>query len=731
MTDNSELMRFLLKKYFGHDEFRSGQQEIIGHILSGRDVLGVMPTGAGKSVCYQIPALIMDGITVVVSPLISLMKDQVNSLIQAGVPAAYLNSSLTQEQYETAISRAYKGLYKIIYAAPERLASDSFRRFSSAVKISQIAVDEAHCVSQWGQDFRQSYLEISGFVKSFSERPVVSAFTATATDEVKNDIIKMLDLNSPFRLTTGFDRKNLYFSVEEPDDKLSETIRLVKKMNGSSGIVYCSTRKNTELVCSALNAAGIPCTRYHAGLDPDERRKNQDDFLYDRIKIMSATNAFGMGIDKSDVRFVIHYNMPKNLESYYQEAGRAGRDGEEAVCTLLFSRKDVAINRFLIENSNERAGLTADIAKQIRKKDFLRLDKMTSYCTSAACLRKFILNYFGETAEASCAKCSNCDGASETEDVTLAAQKILSCVYRLAQRDLFMNPDTVCDILRGSKNKKILGFRLDSLSTYGILTDMSKKKIRLITDELCAREYLDKREYGSLHLTVKAKEVLSGEKNVIMAFKSAQDKDEYRKTQPERKKPDYGHKEDSGLFERLKKLRSEIAEREKMPAYIIFTDASLHDMCRKLPDNEEEFLTVSGVGQTKCLRYGEAFISEIKSYLENRSGASDTYFKTYERSTADRQFSKEKKRASLKPKKLDEFLDDYRKSGGSFYLTDAENYLSDCGYIEKNGEEITVTEKGGENGITLSISIKNGKKKTQIVLGGSAQILLKKFLSDR
>ncbi len=339
----------ILKRFFGHDSFRNGQEQLIDNILSGRDVLGVMPTGAGKSVCYQIPALMLEGITIVISPLISLMKDQVNSLIQAGISSAYLNSSLTQQQYETALSRAKQGAYKIIYVAPERLDTPAFRSFSESVKISMIAVDEAHCVSQWGQDFRPSYLNIRDFFEALPQRPIICAFTATATDAVKKDIVKMLDLKDPFTITTGFDRKNLYFAVSEPKDKLAETERLVRAAGEMSGIIYCSTRKNTELVCDYLNQHGLPCTRYHAGLTDEERRKNQDDFLYDRVRLMSATNAFGMGIDKSNVSFVIHYNMPKNLESYYQEAGRAGRDGSEASCTLLFSRQDVRTCRVVID----------------------------------------------------------------------------------------------------------------------------------------------------------------------------------------------------------------------------------------------------------------------------------------------------------------------------------------------------------------------------------------------
>ena len=392
----------LLKQYFGYDEFRQGQEQLIEAALNGQDVLGIMPTGAGKSLCFQIPALMMDGITLVISPLISLMKDQVGTLNQAGIHAAFLNSSLTQGQYHTALKYAMQGRYKIIYVAPERLETEGFINFAlnSGVKISMLAVDEAHCVSQWGQDFRPSYLKILEFLKKLPYRPVLTAYTATATAEVRDDIMDILNLRDPFVLTTGFDRENLYYAVKRPRDKYRELLSYLKekeeKMPGSSGIIYCLSRKNVEEVCYQLREDGFSVTRYHAGLSDEERKENQEDFIYDRKQIMVATNAFGMGIDKPDVRFVVHYNMPKNMESYYQEAGRAGRDGEPAECILYYAPIDNRTNRFLIENGEENEELDAITKQIVMERDWERLRQMTFYCYTKECLRHYILNYFGE-----------------------------------------------------------------------------------------------------------------------------------------------------------------------------------------------------------------------------------------------------------------------------------------------------------------------------------------------
>ena len=392
----------VLKRYFGYSSFRNGQEELVDALLSGRDVLGIMPTGAGKSLCYQIPAIMMSGITLVISPLISLMKDQVNALVQQGVSAAYLNRSLTDAQYNKALENAKLGKYKIIYVAPERLESNSFLRFAMNADISLIAVDESHCVSQWGQDFRPSYLNINAFISRLDCRPVIGAFTATATEEVKNDIIQLLKLRDPFKVTTGFDRPNLFFSVLRPNKKSEELLKLIRERKNQSGIVYCSTRKKVEQVCDLLNKRGISATRYHAGLEDEERVKNQDDFVYDRKSVMVATNAFGMGIDKSDVRFVIHYNMPKNIESYYQEAGRAGRDGEDADCILMYSKADVSTCKYFIENNNDNDGLSPEQKEFFRQREEERLKQMVFYCTTSDCLRGYMLKYFGDEHKESC-----------------------------------------------------------------------------------------------------------------------------------------------------------------------------------------------------------------------------------------------------------------------------------------------------------------------------------------
>jgi len=398
----------VLNKYFGYTEFRPSQDTVIDALLSGRDVLGVMPTGAGKSICFQIPALILPGLTIVVSPLISLMKDQVSQLRHGEVPAAFINSSLTEKQYREVLRRAGNGQYKIIYAAPERLKTESFLRFALETPISLIAIDEAHCVSQWGQDFRPSYLKIHEFVEKLKIRPTIGAFTATATGEVKKDIIHFLKLNDPLSLTTGFDRPNLYFGVEKPKIKSKRFQELISERNGMCGIVYCSTRKTVDAVCAELRRRGESAARYHAGLDDLERRVNQDNFIENKISIMVATNAFGMGIDKPDVRYVIHYNMPKNLENYYQEAGRAGRDGKPSECILLFSDDDIKTAEYFIQTAGQNKELSEKERKRAQRLDVKRLDEMIRYCEISSCLRRFILGYFGEKQKGKCNNCSNC-----------------------------------------------------------------------------------------------------------------------------------------------------------------------------------------------------------------------------------------------------------------------------------------------------------------------------------
>lgn len=594
----------VLKDYFGHDSFRDGQEQIVDALLDGRDALCIMPTGAGKSMCYQIPALLFDGVTIVVSPLISLMKDQVGSLVQSGVPAAYINSSLSYPQFLRVLSNTEHGKYKIIYVAPERLLTDGFLDTCKKIKISMVAVDEAHCVSQWGQDFRPSYLKIISFVESLENRPIVGAFTATATNDVKEDIKKILRLENPFEITTGFDRPNLFFGVIKSSSKDEKLIDLIRERGDRSGIVYCATRKNVESVCELLCDNGFSATRYHAGLDEYERRKNQEDFVFDRKNIMVATNAFGMGIDKSNVTYVIHYNMPKNIESYYQEAGRAGRDGGEADCILLYSPKDVRLNRFMIENSEGNDELTIEENEQIRERDFERLKHMTFYSTTNDCLRGFILRYFGGDKKAYCGKCSNCLSVHKLVDVTIDAQKIMSCIARTGQR---YGKTVICDVLKGSKSEKILKAELNSQSTYGIMKEVTARHIFGTIDFLAEKEYISAdNETEALKLLPKSRDVLFGRERLVM--KKVENSEKVVKTH----RPEVPV--DSELLDALKALRKSIASKKSVPAYVIFSDATLIDMCKKCPETPDEMLEVSGVGRTKLEKFGKEFLEVIAKF---------------------------------------------------------------------------------------------------------------------
>lgn len=594
----------VLKDYFGHDSFRDGQEQIVDALLDGRDALCIMPTGAGKSMCYQIPALLFDGVTIVVSPLISLMKDQVGSLVQSGVPAAYINSSLSYPQFLRVLSNVEHGKYKIIYVAPERLLTDGFLDTCKKIKISMVAVDEAHCVSQWGQDFRPSYLKIISFVESLANRPIVGAFTATATNDVKEDIKKILRLENPFEITTGFDRPNLFFGVIKSSSKDEKLIDLIRERGDRSGIVYCATRKNVESVCELLCDNGFSAARYHAGLDEYERRKNQEDFVFDRKNIMVATNAFGMGIDKSNVTYVIHYNMPKNIESYYQEAGRAGRDGGEADCILLYSPKDVRLNRFMIENSEGNDELTIEENEQIRERDFERLKYMTFYSTTNDCLRGFILRYFGGKKKAYCGKCSNCLSVHKLVDVTIDAQKIMSCIARTGQR---YGKTVICDVLKGSKSEKILKAELNNQSTYGIMKEVTARHIFGTIDFLAEKEYISAdNETKALKLLPKSRDVLFGRERLVM--KKVENSEKVVKTH----RPEVPV--NSELLDALKALRKGIASKKSVPAYVIFTDATLIDMCKKCPETPDEMLEVSGVGRTKLEKFGKQFLEEIAKF---------------------------------------------------------------------------------------------------------------------
>ena len=506
----------VLERYFGYSEFRRGQEEVINSLLSGRDALAIMPTGAGKSLCYQIPALLLDAITLVISPLVSLMKDQVNALTAQGIPAAYLNRSLTDAQFDKALFNLSKGAYKIVYVAPERLKSPPFVNTIHHLDVSLVAVDEAHCVSQWGQDFRPSYLAIAGFISGLPQRPTVGAFTATATEEVKRDIVRLLSLRDPLEVTTGFDRPNLFFKVIRSSNKPKDLEYLLFAKMNYSGIIYCSTRKKVEQVCESLCKKGYSATRYHAGLSDEERRKNQDDFVYDRKRIMVATNAFGMGIDKSDVRFVIHYNMPKNLESYYQEAGRAGRDGAPSDCILLFGAQDISTARFFIDNIEPNPDMTDEQNEAFRQKEYERLKHMIAYCKTRSCLRAYMLRYFDDHCEEKCGRCANCTAQVKAFDATVEAQKILSCIIKTGQR---FGVKTIIHTLRGKTDDKTERYGLHELSTFGIMADEKPTYIKSIIEELEDQGYIEQvgAGYPILKVSDTGWNVLKGETTVAVS----------------------------------------------------------------------------------------------------------------------------------------------------------------------------------------------------------------------
>ena len=600
----------LLREYFGHHSFRPGQETMIDALLDGRDAFGVMPTGAGKSMCYQIPALLLPGVTLVISPLISLMKDQVMNLCQMGVPAAYLNSSLTFPQYCEALRRACRGAYKIIYVAPERLNTEGFWNFASTVPISMVAVDEAHCVSQWGQDFRPSYLQIADFVDRLPKRPVVAAFTATATKAVRTDILHLLRLREPQTIVTGFDRENLWFSVEHPEKKLPRLLQLLQEREGKSGIIYCATRKAVEKVCQDLLDRGFAATRYHAGLEEAERRANQEDFSYDRKPIMVATNAFGMGIDKSNVSFVIHYNMPKNLESYYQEAGRAGRDGQPADCILLFSSGDVKTAEFLIENSSDNDALSAEDQAQLRKQDHQRLQDIVLYCRGHNCLRAHILRYFGEGCPDTCGNCGNCQGAYQEVDVTDHAETVLKTVQSVENRyNTGFGLNVYAKLLFGLKDKVISAWRMEELTMFGQLRHLGERPLKDLLEQMKLQGLLQEipdGKYKILTLGPAATEVLQYGQQVRIRQKL--------QTEPLTMKQPLLPQEAQDLLSALRRLRSRLAREANIPAYSVFSNATLEDMARKRPRNLTEFLDVNGVGTVKAHRYSHEFLEVIRQY---------------------------------------------------------------------------------------------------------------------
>ena len=597
----------LLQHYFGYGSFRPGQEELVDGILSGRDVFGIMPTGGGKSICYQLPGLMLPGVTLVVSPLISLMHDQVMALKAAGIPGAYVNSSLTFPQLRAVYRNMLMGKYKIIYVAPERLESEGFLDAVLQMNIAMVAVDEAHCISQWGQDFRPSYLRIVEFIEKLPRRPVIAAFTATATAKVREDVKRILGLRSPVEVVTGFDRPNLYFEVLHPEYKEAELLKLLETRKCRSGIIYCATRKSVEHICQYLTDRGYAATRYHAGLEERERMVNQDAFLYDEKTVMVATNAFGMGIDKSNVNFVIHYNMPKSLEAYYQEAGRAGRDGSNADCILLYGPKDVQTARFFIENGSENEELTDEQRELIKKQDYERLEAMVTYCKTRSCLRGWILEYFGQKHPEVCGNCGSCAREYQKKDITREAQMILSCVRRIKDHlGYYVGKPTVVRTLQGSREKKTMELGLNEVSTYGLLKTMSANAIKELIDRLEDGGYLvTELEHQTLRLTEKASGILYlGEPVEVLVLKQEeklQRLDDDGMTEDERE-----------LFDLLRQCRSNLAKSNGVAPFMIFSNATLIDMAKKRPTNMTAFKRVSGVGEMKASWYGKDFLKVLK-----------------------------------------------------------------------------------------------------------------------
>lgn len=600
----------LLKQYFGYTSFRPGQHEVIQTLLEGRDCLAIMPTGAGKSICFQLPALMMPGVTLVISPLISLMKDQVDSLVNQEIPATYINSQCTFEEAKARFAAIRAGRVKLVYISPERLENEFFTSFMQSLPISMFIIDEAHCVSQWGHDFRPSYCAIKDWIAALPRRPVVGAFTATATEKVKEDMMTLLGLEKERIFIGGFDRPNLYFRVVRTNRKLDFALAYVQQHQEDSGIIYAATRKEVDRVYEELTRRGIRAGRYHAGLSDDVRRTMQDAFTYDRLQVIVATNAFGMGIDKSNVRYVIHYQMPKNIESYYQEAGRAGRDGAPGECILLFSRQDIMIQKFLIEQSVHDP--------QQQAVEFRLLNAMVRYCEGNHCLRHYILTYFGEHPSwQRCEKCGNCDQETVEEDMTEQVRSICLCVDELKGR---FGMTMVCDILKGSQNAKVRRYGFENNSAFGMLGDFTLSEVRDMVRQCIDDGYLDQSDgkYPVVSLTADGRQALSGSWRIVQQKVVAADPvPELPKRQQKRRAGAIDEDALRPLFDTLRAVRLELAKDEHIPPFVIFSDATLWDMAALKPDSLDAMSQIKGVGSFKLHKYGRQFVGAIQSYIDN------------------------------------------------------------------------------------------------------------------